>query len=88
MNQINFENEFDERLLFTFGEDALFIADGAKKAGMDPARIFSFCDISDPVSLVRALKDVLRGGDVVLFKASRAVELERVVSEIKDPNNG
>jgi UDP-N-acetylmuramoyl-tripeptide--D-alanyl-D-alanine ligase len=67
-------------LLFTFGGEAQLIAEGARKAGMDPCFVFQFEDISDPRPLVAALKNLLRDGDNILFKASRAIELERVVA--------
>lgn len=69
-------------LLFTFGGEAQLIAEGAKKAGMNPDSVFQFEDISDPRPLVAALKNLLRDGDNILFKASRAIELERAVAGV------
>ncbi len=69
-------------LLFTFGREAAMIAEGAVKAGMDPDAVYRFDEISDPLPLAAALKDMLREGDSILFKASRAVQLERVVSAV------
>jgi len=69
-------------LLFTFGGEAQLIAEGAKKAGMNPGSVFQFEDISDPGPLVAVLKNLLRDGDNILFKASRAIELERVVAGV------
>lgn len=71
------------KLLFTFGEDARLIAEGAIKAGMNSDSVYIFEDISDPEPLIAALQNLLREGDTVLFKASRAIELERVVKAIK-----
>jgi UDP-N-acetylmuramoyl-tripeptide--D-alanyl-D-alanine ligase len=70
-------------LLFTFGEDAKLIAEGAAKAGMNSGSIYIFEDISDPKPLICALQNLLAEGDTVLFKASRAIELERVVNALK-----
>lgn len=64
-------------LLFTFGENAKWIAEGAKCAGMSPEQIFSTNDMEQ---LQKLLDQVLEKGDVVLIKASRAMRLERVTS--------
>ena len=61
--------------LFTLGENAKLIAEGAKDAGMSMEQIFTFDDI---VPLNEALKHFLNPGDTVLVKASRAMQLERV----------
>ena len=58
------------------GGAAVGIADGALDAGMAPERILVASDAADAVRLVRA---ATAAGDVILVKASRGVELERVV---------
>ncbi len=66
--------------LYTFGEHAIEIAVGALENGMDESSIFSIKDIEDVDSMASVLKKDLAENDVVLFKASRAVKLERVIS--------
>jgi UDP-N-acetylmuramoyl-tripeptide--D-alanyl-D-alanine ligase len=58
------------------GGAAAGIADGARDAGLAPERIVVAADAVDAVGKVRAHASA---GDVVLVKASRGVELERVV---------
>lgn len=58
------------------GGAAAGIADGARAAGLPPARILVAADAAEAVAKVR---ENTVEGDVVLVKASRGVELERVV---------
>jgi UDP-N-acetylmuramoyl-tripeptide--D-alanyl-D-alanine ligase len=58
------------------GGAAAGIVDGARDAGLAPERIVVATDAADAVARVRA---AAADGDVVLVKASRGVELERVV---------
>ena len=74
-------------MLVTFGSDALYIAKGAADAGMDPGRIFSFYDTADVSKIGDFLINETGGGDVVLFKASRGIKLERVMEYIKTTEN-
>ncbi len=61
------------------------IADGARDAGMAPERILVASDVPDAVDLVRS---ATAAGDVILVKASRGVELERVVDGLAAPADG
>lgn len=67
------------KMLFTFGHDAAFIADEAVKCGMNERSVFVFEDIDDPAALADALREKTGKGDILLFKASRALKLERVI---------
>ncbi|OLN21827.1 UDP-N-acetylmuramoyl-tripeptide--D-alanyl-D-alanine ligase [Domibacillus antri] len=61
--------------LFTYGALGQFIASGAKNAlGSD--RVFAF---QDKQELIKAVNEVLQGGELVLIKASRGMKLEEVV---------
>ncbi len=65
-------------LLFTFGEDAAFIADEAITMGMDKDKIQVFKDITDPTPIANAIKNVLKLNDCVLIKASHGIEMGRI----------
>ena len=65
--------------LVTFGGAAVDIARGASKNGMPESNILIIEDSDHAESAVSLLKTVLRENDVVLFKASRAVALERLI---------
>ena len=69
--------------LVTVGPMSLQIAVGAQQMGLDPACINSFYDWSDITPVVEKLKETLLDGDVVLFKASRAVGEERIIEALK-----
>lgn len=64
-------------LLVTIGERAFLISEGAEKSGMGRDRIMSFRAISEAE---KTLAKAVAPGDIILVKASRAMELERVVN--------
>ena len=68
--------------LITVGPMSLQIAAGARQMGLNPEAIHSFYDWSDITPVVETLKEILLDGDVVLFKASRAMALERIVNAL------
>ena len=65
--------------LITFGSDAKRIAEGAAEAGMPKENIYIIENTEDAENAVHQLKVILQEGDAVLFKASRAVALERLI---------
>jgi UDP-N-acetylmuramoyl-tripeptide--D-alanyl-D-alanine ligase len=68
-------------LLVVPGAAAAPIADGAREAGMAPDAVV----VTDDRDAARdALLERLRPGDVVLVKASRGVELDRLVGQLTD----
>ena len=69
------ENKFD--ILITVGKLAKFIAEGAKSAGME--KIFVTDTHEDAA---KALHGILKYGDVILFKASHGMHLEKVIELI------
>lgn len=71
------------QLLFTFGHDAHMIADEALALGMDENSVFCFDDPDDPKALAKALVEKTDSGDIILFKASRALRLERVIELLR-----
>lgn len=66
--------------LFTFGGRSSGIAQGAKDKGFEKKKIFSF---QDKKSLLEKLLEILKPGDVVLFKGSRKMGLEEIVDGLK-----
>jgi UDP-N-acetylmuramoyl-tripeptide--D-alanyl-D-alanine ligase len=63
-------------LLFTYGDHAQYIANGAIESGFPKETVFQFKDIQDlNISLQKALKP----GSTVLIKGSRAVMMNRTV---------
>ncbi len=69
------ENKID--YLLCVGSDAKYIADGAKDGGLEKTFLFD-----SKQSLTDKLYKVTKKGDAVLFKASRGMKLEEVISEI------
>jgi UDP-N-acetylmuramoyl-tripeptide--D-alanyl-D-alanine ligase len=65
--------------LFTVGEPARPMAEGARASGMGPEALVHF---DSPAEAGARLKEILQEGDVVLLKASRAVHLETVWEQI------
>ncbi len=66
-------------LLVCLGDFARLIGDGARAAGMGSGSIQRFDDFD---TLHEFLEGELRGGDVVLFKASRNIGLERAAQRL------
>lgn len=65
-------------VLVTIGKEAENIADGALSAGMKSEDIIRIKDYSDAQCAANIIKGIIREGDTVLIKASRALSLERV----------
>ncbi len=72
------EKVFD--ILVTVGPRAKFIADAANKAGMAKKNIYTF-DIADDAK--STVQSIISRGDLILVKASRAMELDKIVEEIR-----
>lgn len=66
-------------ILFTYGVKSQATVRGAKDAGLR----FAYNSDSE-TDLARSLATMLLPGDVVLFKASRAMKLENVISDLKE----
>ncbi len=75
-------HEKNVSLLFTLGHDAQSIARGAIASGMEEGNTVSFENVDDIEMLANAIKKCLLPHDTVLFKASRAVALERVIAHL------
>lgn len=71
-------------LLFTFGEMGKKIADGALAGGIAAKDVWVNPDPDNPELTASQILSQAKEGDVILFKASRALALERVISIIKE----
>ena len=70
-------------VLITFGKEAEEIARSAVSFGLNSENVYTFTDLDDAQALGKALLRITKQGDVILFKASRAVSLERAIAFIK-----
>ena len=75
----------DEKIevLITFGKDAEEIANIALQYGMNSENVYTFSDAEDIATLGKALTRIVKKGDIILFKASRALSLERAIAYLK-----
>ncbi len=64
--------------LFTVGKNSTATAQAARNAGL--TRVIEFADVE---AAVRAVKNFLKPGDVVLLKASRSSRLERIAETLR-----
>lgn len=67
-------------VLVTVGPRAKFIADAAKEEGLRRAAIFSY-DTADEART--PLRELIKKGDLVLIKGSHAMQLEKLVDEVR-----
>ena len=64
-------------MLYTCGEQSLFMADSAKKAGL--TNVLAFTDKNE---LAKSLLGEIKQGDTMLFKASRGMKLEEIIEKV------
>ena len=69
-------------LLFTLGESGAIIAESAIKHGMNPECVFAERDGEAAERLATEIKGKIREDDAILFKASRAMALERIIESL------
>ena len=70
--------------LFTYGLAASSIATGAKASGMRECDIYDNPDVTNPLASGQAILDVVRPGDIILFKASRAMAAEKILTFLRE----
>ena len=70
-------------MLFTFGENAEEIANGAILGGMYPENIYRNRNVRAPEITGEMLLHSLRAGDTLLVKASRGAAAERIIEYLK-----
>ena len=66
--------------LIACGELGRSLAEGARKAGLDPSHILK---VSDARAAAAAMKTMVKPGDTVLIKASRGMKLELVADALQ-----
>ena len=66
-------------LLFTVGDKAKLIADGAVGKGFARSQVYSFDAESSYGSIKEKIESTLQNGDIILYKASRGIGLEAIV---------
>lgn len=81
MGRLAAELNFD--WLLTIGEEAAVTAEAAQAAGLRTAEAVKSLE-----TLAEKLRDMLRDGDVLLLKASRAARLERLVELLQPVTRG
>ncbi len=70
--------------LFTYGLAASSVASSAKKCGMAEGDIYDNPDITDPLASGKAILEVIKPGDIILFKASRAMAAEKIITFLRE----
>ncbi len=72
------------KALFTFGNLADMIAQGALNGGLDEENIFRNNDVNRPEVTAEMLLRELKAGDTLLVKASRGARAERIIAYLKE----
>ena len=68
--------------LYLFGEGAPFMAEGALSEGYSPVRIFLTSDLTMHGKVAEDIYKNSEEGELILFKGSRGMELERVIDRL------
>ncbi len=68
-------------VLITIGDMSKFISDEANKLGLDSKNIYHF---EDKEVAINSLDSIVKNDDVVLVKASRGMELEKIVEHLNN----
>lgn len=76
-----FEYGFDK--LFTFGENASYIAQGAIEAGMSKNKIYENSDVESPEITARQVYSSCSGDEIILCKASHSIRASRIYEFIE-----
>lgn len=71
-------------LLIAVGNGGVEIAQGAVAMGMNPSDVMLYLDRNNVADITKGLISRIQSGDTLLFKASRGVRLERVLTALKE----
>ena len=66
-------------ILCTLGKSAELIAEGAIQSGFDRSCVFSFGTDTEAEIIEKSVESRLLIGDIILYKASRGIGLERLI---------
>jgi len=66
-------------ILLVVGEKSIFLADEARKRGLDKEAVFHFASSEEAG---RVLQEIMREGDIVLIKGSQGTRMEKIVKEV------
>lgn len=73
--------------LFCYGQMADIIAEAAIKKGIRAENVFVCLDTRDPQGMANMILQTLTPGDVLLVKASRGIQAERIIECMKKRKN-
>lgn len=73
--------------LFCYGQMADIIAEAAIKKGIRAENVFVSVDTRDPQGMANMILETLTPGDVLLVKASRGIQAERIIDCMKKRKN-
>ena len=73
--------------LFCYGQMADIIAEAAIKKGIRAENVFVSVDTRDPQGMANMIMETLSPGDVLLVKASRGIQAERIIDCMKKRKN-
>ena len=65
--------------LLVVGEKSIFLADEAKKKGLNKEMVFHFASSEEAG---RVLQETMREGDIILIKGSQGTRMEKIVKEV------
>ena len=74
---------YDIDVLITYGECAKEIAAGALHFGMNHDNVYRFDGTEDPYAIGKAILRITKPTDIVLFKGSRAMAMEKLIEYLK-----
>jgi len=73
-------SEYKPDMLYCYGKESSYIYDEAKKNGIETY----FFDKESKETMASEIKESIKNGDVLLFKASRGMKLEEAIEKIFD----
>ena len=70
--------------LYLYGSYAQDVRNGAIKSGMNPDNVFINTDIASPRKSIEQIESAHKSGEVILFKASHKLRLDKIANLIKE----
>lgn len=69
-------------MLVTLGKSGALIAEAAISHGLSPTSVIAHLDVENIDGVIEEIRANIIEGDVILFKASRAIKLERIIEKL------